>query len=279
MKTANASYDAILIETPENIAFTYELAGPGTRMMAYMIDFLIGALVMGSFNIVMANMINTSRDPDFSAFLTVLLGVMNLLLIFLGGFNLLFEFFMNGQTPGKAAFGIRVIQDNGAAASFQSLVARNVFRLIDCNLPFQYFIGAAALTFSAKCQRFGDMMGGTIVVKERNEMSAAKYRWRVAPSRSAFRKDVNLSRHEFDHLMEYVELFRGFTLMERNRISTKLAALISLRHSLHKHPDFAPLVTELHSQENLKENPPHKRAEAIFRLLMEYYVTQQNKGG
>lgn len=277
MKTANASFDSIRIETPENIAFTYELAGPGTRMMAYMVDFIIGALVMGVFNIMMANMITAGGGEEENPGKFVFTIVVDLVLILLGGFNLFFEYMMNGQTPGKSAFGIRVIQDNGAAASFPSLVVRNLFRLIDCNLPFQYFVGAVTLSFNRKVQRFGDMMAGTIVVRERHEISQNKYRWRMRTGQKLFHQEVNLSREEFTHLMEYVELFRNFTPAERNRISAKLAAIIAANHHLHRHPDFAELVADLHSQENLKQRPPHKRAEAIFRLIMENYAAQPNE--
>ena len=41
MTSISTAYSKIRIETPENISIEYELAGPGSRMTAYLVDFIL----------------------------------------------------------------------------------------------------------------------------------------------------------------------------------------------------------------------------------------------
>ena len=273
-RTSRTIFLQTRIETPENISFTYELAGPGTRMIAFMIDFIIQALAAGVLSFIIGNMALGSRHSrNTEEIITVILLVFNIILMG-GGLFLFFEYLMNGSSPGKSALGIRVLRENGAPPSFQDLTIRNIFRLIDCFLPFQYAIGGFMMIFSTKGQRLGDIAAGTIVVKEKSDITSARYRWRIGVQRSVFKKDVHLEREDFDYLMEYVDLFRNFPTQFRNRISLKLALYYSMKYKLHLHEDFAPMVKELHDQSSLIENPVHRRAENIFKRLLEIYALQ-----
>jgi uncharacterized RDD family membrane protein YckC len=271
MKASQAVFAKIRIETPENVAFRYELAGPGTRMIAYLIDFMILSVALAAINYLFLTVIaSTSRyggDPP-TVVIAILIAI-NAILFLFGGYFILFEFLMKGMTPGKSMMGIRVIQENGAHASLQSIILRNIFRIVECHFPFQYALGAMILIFNPKTQRLGDSVSGTIVIKERKGMTAANYRWKQSDIVTVFKKEVSISREEFDYLIEYVRVFRNLDLETRNRISYKLAANLVKYHNLEQHDDFADLAVNLNQKST---EPVYKRAEAILKKVLDFYL-------
>jgi hypothetical protein len=81
----------------------------------------------------------------------------------------LFEGLWNGQTLGKKAVGIRVRMADGTPLTFRAALARNLLRPADL-LPFWYFLGFLAMFTNVKSQRIGDMVAGTVVLRERKPM-------------------------------------------------------------------------------------------------------------
>ena len=91
-----------------------------------------------------------------------------LLIVFLlfWGYFALFEAFGNGRTLGKRVAKIRVIHQSGRGINFVEALARNLVRFIDY-LPGFYGVGVVAMFMSRRSQRLGDMVAGTLVVRER----------------------------------------------------------------------------------------------------------------
>jgi hypothetical protein len=89
-----------------------------------------------------------------------------LLFLLQWGYFALFEGFANGKTPGKRAAGIRVMHRSGRAANFVEALGRNLVRVIDY-LPGMYAVGVVAMFLSRDHQRLGDMVAGTLVVRDR----------------------------------------------------------------------------------------------------------------
>ena len=77
-----------------------------------------------------------------------------------------------GQTPGKAIVGLRVTDLNGRRAGWRAVLIRNVLRVID-SFPGIYLLGALIARFSARRQRLGDHVAGTIVVPTRVAIDAS----------------------------------------------------------------------------------------------------------
>lgn len=78
---------------------------------------------------------------------------------------LLFELRWRGQTPGKRILELRVVARDGAAASAGQIVLRNALRVVDF-LPFAYALAVAAIFASKQEQRLGDLVAGTLLVRE-----------------------------------------------------------------------------------------------------------------
>ncbi len=71
-----------------------------------------------------------------------------------------------GQTVGKMLLGIRVVrEDNGGAPGVKKAAVRSLLRVVDG--IFGYLVGFVAVVASRKDQRLGDMLAGTVVVRER----------------------------------------------------------------------------------------------------------------
>ena len=92
-----------------------------------------------------------------------------ILLLFLvwSGYFALFEWAWNGQTPGKRWLRLRVIREDGRPVTFWEAAARNLVRIFDME-PFPFYsIGLVSVFVSSRDQRIGDMVAGTVVVRER----------------------------------------------------------------------------------------------------------------
>ncbi len=82
------------------------------------------------------------------------------------GYAIFLEGLWSGQTVGKKLFGLRVIQESGVRLGFLQAVLRNLARPVD-RLPLFYLVGGLSALFTSSQQRLGDLLAGTVVVKER----------------------------------------------------------------------------------------------------------------
>jgi len=155
----------VTIRTPENIELTYSLAGPGTRAAAYLVDLLVMYLLLSVLQnlilLVLAPVVESTTGG--AAWVVGLLVIVGFVLY--SGYFLVFEWLMNGQTPGKRLLGIRVIKEGGYALRFLDSLIRNLLRIVDF-LPFGYGVGLASVLLTARSQRLGDLAAGTLLVHQ-----------------------------------------------------------------------------------------------------------------
>jgi len=142
------------------------LAGIGSRFIAALID----SLILGAAFLSLA-LFASFVLPALGAFgeKAATWGVGVFILIFFlvfWGYFALFEAFNNGRTLGKVAARIRVIHQSGRGVSFVESLGRNLVRVIDW-VPGFYGVGIVAIFLSRRHQRLGDMVAGTLVVRER----------------------------------------------------------------------------------------------------------------
>jgi RDD family len=70
-----------------------------------------------------------------------------------------------GATPGKRAFGLKVVMDDGLPVTPAASVTRNLLRVADF-LPFAYGFAIASILLRRDCKRLGDLAAATLVVHE-----------------------------------------------------------------------------------------------------------------
>src|SRR5947209_19253285 len=80
-------------------------------------------------------------------------------------YDIFFEGFQSGRTPGKRLNGLRVVRVEGHPVNFLTSAVRNVIRPVDF-LPTAYLLGAVVILATRKNQRIGDVIAGTLVVRE-----------------------------------------------------------------------------------------------------------------
>lgn len=150
-------------ETPEGVELALSPAGPVTRAAAWAMDLALRCVVY-------AATLGLAAVLDKAGTGLMLVG----LFLLEWGYPVVFEA-RSGATPGKRAFGLSVVHDDGSPLSLGSAVLRNLIRFVDF-LPFGYVFGLASCLISGRFQRLGDLAAGTLVVhRERSEP-------RLAPS-------------------------------------------------------------------------------------------------
>lgn len=157
------------VETPEQVALSFTIAGLGSRAAAALVDggicmALYAALVL-LLRLVTRSVGGVTLDPARNpwAVTALLLGQFAIF----WGYYVLWEGLRDGQTPGKRHFGLRVVRDGGYAVDFPASAARNLMRLVDMQPGAIFGVGLVSAGLSAQSKRLGDQVAGTIVVRDR----------------------------------------------------------------------------------------------------------------
>lgn len=200
------------VETPEHVAVSYALAGPGSRFAAFLIDsaILIG-VVLALLIVFLLLAVSGLPVPLLPATLAILV-----LIIFavVWGYFVFFEGFRDGQTPGKKRVGLRVVHEGGFPLSVRGAVIRNLLRIVDMQPLPSWAVGGAFIVLHPRAQRLGDMAAGTIVVRETRAATLPEEEGVAGPPR--------MSDQEFDILREYALRREGLEREARARVAGKL---------------------------------------------------------
>jgi uncharacterized RDD family membrane protein YckC len=162
--SARVLSDQTFLEIPENVRLGFRIAGPGTRLGAYLLDLGIRAAVLyvlvAGFSIVLLPLATTGFPAGVYFVIAFLLE---------WGYGCFFETWWNGQTPGKRAFNLRVIKTEGYAIGFYEAMIRNLLRAADF-VPLFYAAGFLTAMANPRLQRIGDLVAGTMVVREKKPL-------------------------------------------------------------------------------------------------------------
>ena len=142
-------------ETPEGILLELRPAGLGARYYAFMVDWLIRLAAINAFA-----MIAPFLGGIGVAFWLILIFVLEWL------YPVVFELSAAGATPGKRAFGLKVVMDNGLPMTAAASMTRNLLRVADF-LPFAFGFGVVSILTRSDSKRLGDLAAGTLVVHVR----------------------------------------------------------------------------------------------------------------
>ena len=195
------------VETPEGITLELRLAGPVPRALAWLIDSLIKYAVLLGILLGLGFLGETG------------LGFWFLSLFLLEWFYpVLFELYWDGATPGKKAFSLQVINDNGTPVDTSASVIRNLLRAADF-LPLFYGFGLVSLLVNRDFKRLGDLAAGTVVIYQ--ERPAKSIPLPVGPSRQPL---FPLSLAEQRVLIDFAERSAALNPARRVELATLLTA-------------------------------------------------------
>jgi len=148
--------DEPTITTPEHVPIGLEPAGAGSRFLAVLLDALITTAIASTVSGVVRAL--TTGGIATAVFLT-------LSFLLTWSWHVWFETRGHGRTPGKRALSLRVVDARGLPVSLYQSLARNIVRVIDF-APAFYGVGAAVSLFDPARRRLGDIVAGTLVIRE-----------------------------------------------------------------------------------------------------------------
>ncbi len=216
-------------ETPERVALSLEVAGVGARAFAYLLDVLLVFLLWVVALVVYSVSGDLLREVQALSLAGQLLAVAAVLLSG-WGWDVAWEVLAAGQTPGKRALGLRVVRADGAPVGPAESLVRNLLRALE--LPLGYAPGVLAVALTPRRQRLGDVVAGTLVVRERR-YDLSRYAALAPPdARYAFlrgRATALLAAHEFERLADFLARRPGLEADARGRAAARLAAALAAR--------------------------------------------------
>jgi uncharacterized RDD family membrane protein YckC len=241
--------ETLIIETPERVPLHFALASTGNRFLACAFDHFLQILLIVCVALATLWAVGASdlgrwvtNAPKWALALLVVA-------VFLtwSGYFALFEWAWAGQTPGKRWLRLRVIREDGRPVTFWEAAARNLVRILDME-PFPFYsVGLVAVFVSRRDQRLGDLVAGTVVVREREAQAPTFEQVFSAPTSDAalrrsfkpvaFRADLSaLAEPEVEVVEAYLRRRWDMEEMPRQWMAWRVATPI-----LHKlRPEYDP---------------------------------------
>ena len=164
-----AQVESARMVTPEAVALEFRTANLGSRILAYLIDMVVvvAGILAGLFAVALLGQASDVVVPDWVALTIVLV----LLPSWWLGYFIAFETLWRGRTLGKAALGLRVVTKEGAPIRFRHAAIRGLLGLVDF-LVLGGFLAVVFILFTRDNQRLGDLVAGTLVLRERSALAA-----------------------------------------------------------------------------------------------------------
>ena len=225
--------ESLDIQTPENVAFGYQVAGIGSRFLATLLDTLLIVVlqIVVFLVIVLALRAFDLLGETIAAWVFAVLGIVGF--IFFWGYYIFFEMLWNGQSPGKRWVGLRVIRTDGTPITLSESFIRNLTRLVDF-LPAMYGIGIISMFLDKRSRRLGDLAAGTLVVHDRAPISiqALSVKRTVNFSMQGF-KPISLDGFPLERLTnDDLALIEDF-LLRREQLTHRQALANQILNTLH----------------------------------------------
>jgi uncharacterized RDD family membrane protein YckC len=166
----------LVVDSVTGVDVALPIAGPGARSFAFIIDWHIRTILSVAWYILAAMLhnggmyISAPLTPDSAWFVYVVAPPAAIYFLY----HPVWEVATRGNTPGKRMAGVQIVSKDGGAASVGSLLARNVFRLVD-SFPIAYAVGLVTTMVTRHHVRIGDLAAGTVLVYVHDGAPLARY--------------------------------------------------------------------------------------------------------
>jgi len=219
--------------TPEAVVLGFDTAGLPTRMLARLIDVTVQMAVLVGL-LLGLGFLAGAGVPDVG----LLIAALFLIPLLIFGYPIAFETLWRGRTPGKAALGLRVVTVEGAPIRFRHALIRGGADMVDLFglgvlMVAPGIIGAVAISTSKNSQRLGDIVAGTIVVRERaGAPRAAPVAFSVPQGAEHYAATVDVSRissQDYQAVRSYLLRAHGLRAEARQQVAIDLARSVAAR--------------------------------------------------
>jgi uncharacterized RDD family membrane protein YckC len=166
----------LVVDSVTGVDVALPIAGPGARSFAFIIDWHIRTILSVAWYVVAAMLhngslyVNAPLVPDSAWFVYVVAPPAAIYFLY----HPVWEVATRGHTPGKRMAGVQIASKDGGAPSVGSLLARNVFRLVD-SFPIAYAVGLVTTMVTRHHVRIGDLAAGTLLVYVHDGVPLARY--------------------------------------------------------------------------------------------------------
>ena len=146
--------------TGEAVALELRPAKLPSRALAVLLDLVVVVLV---YTIVTIALVMSTASLDEAAQAALAVAAFVLVLV---GAPIAVETLSHGRSLGKMACGLRVVRDDGGPIRFRHALVRGAVGVVEILMTFGVIACIASLV-SARGRRLGDVVAGTLVVRER----------------------------------------------------------------------------------------------------------------
>lgn len=146
--------------TGEAVTLELRPARLPSRVLALLVDLLVTAAVYVAVTVLVVASTSSLDDATEAA-----ITVASFVLLLVGG-PIAVETLSHGRSLGKLACGLRVVRDDGGPIRFRHALVRGAVGVVEILLTLGTIACIASLV-SARGRRVGDVLAGTLVVRER----------------------------------------------------------------------------------------------------------------
>lgn len=210
------SQSTLDVATPERVAVELPIAGVGSRAMAYLIDvallFLVGVAAYFAVTFLVPDPVNAVLGLSRLARVLGAVALFAALWIYWTAF----EVAWHGQTLGKRLMKIRVVRLDGSPVTAVDSAIRNLLRLVDF-FPACYPVGLVTMLFDAKHRRVGDLVAGTVLIRE-EAIDLSRFEARAPAAQALSNRELDVVTdflRRFDALDPSARLALGRQVLER----------------------------------------------------------------
>ncbi len=195
--------------TGEAVVLQVRIARMPTRALACAIDIVLQGIVLVVLISLLAGFLIGGEASE--ALAAALIFIVVLLVVV--GYRVVMETLTRGRTLGKMVLGLKVVRDDGSSIRFRHALVRTLlWCFVDFAPWFAACPGIVASLMNKQGKRIGDMVSGTVVIRERHQPMASPplfvpghlVQW--AQSLELSRLSDELANASRDYLARYTEL-------------------------------------------------------------------------
>ncbi|WP_232828631.1 RDD family protein [Kribbella monticola] len=197
--------------TGEAVVLQVRIARMPTRALACAIDVVIQGIVLAILFTTLFGFLLTSASDALRGAI-----IFFVLLLVLVGYRVVMETLTRGRTLGKLMLGLKVVRDDGSSIRFRHALVRTLLWLfVDFAPWFAASPGIVTSLMNKQGKRIGDLVAGTVVIRERHQPMASPplfvpahlVQW--AHSLELSRLSDELANTAREYLARYTELEPG----------------------------------------------------------------------
>ncbi len=222
------------IITPEAVVLELETAGVASRLFSGVIDALAQLALLMLLAIVVALGLSAAGGVSVQVHQAIV-AILVFFVIFL--YPLLSEMLSRGRTLGKAAMGLRVVTVEGAPIRFRHAALRSMGGLVDKWVPPGGLVGIFFVLATPTRQRIGDLLAGTVVIRDPNRTALPAGIWfPVPPGYEVYAASIDPTAFTVDQytiVRAFLIRIRELTPAARYAVALDLADRVE--RTLHQH--------------------------------------------